>query len=127
MCLFHLSYPPSINSIIFTVSSCYVDSLIRITLIVSGSLEESKQQLLLQLDMVSTKLVRIVSVDSITALRQVSEVPRLFRRTNRDVPTKCLPYVAAMLSPPSEFYTSHKSHPSTSHWLQSIFSNITRQ
>lgn len=91
------------------------------------SLEESKQQLLSQLDAVSTKLVRIVCVDSITALRQVSEVPRLFRRTNRDVPTKCLPYVTAMLTPPTEFYTSHRSHPNTSQWLQSIFSNITRQ
>lgn len=91
------------------------------------SLDESKDQLLSQLSGVSSKLVKTISVESISSLRQVSEVPRLFRRTNRETPVKPLPYVAAVLAPPSTFHNTHSSNPNISQWLRLIFSEITRQ
>uniref|UniRef100_A0A1B6C3H8 Conserved oligomeric Golgi complex subunit 2 n=1 Tax=Clastoptera arizonana TaxID=38151 RepID=A0A1B6C3H8_9HEMI len=91
------------------------------------SLDETKALLTSQLSLVSNKIVSYVTVESTTALRQVSEVPRLFRRTNRDTPTKALPYVAAMLSSPLEFHSNHKLNPHALQWLQNIFSDITKQ
>ncbi|XP_075226990.1 conserved oligomeric Golgi complex subunit 2 [Lycorma delicatula] len=91
------------------------------------SLDESKEQLLSQLSGVSSKLVRTVSIESVSALRQVSEVPRLFRRTNRETPAKALPYVNAVLVPPTTFHCNHRSHPHSSVWLRLIFSEITKQ
>jgi hypothetical protein len=43
----------------------------------------------------------------------VTEVPRLYRRTNRDVPSKHLDYVEAVLSPiasiKNDIYNAHQS------------------
>lgn len=90
-------------------------------------MDEWKQKLVAQLSLVSVRLVRSVCTESVAATRQVSEVPRLYRRTNRDPPTKSLPYIDAMLETPLIFHTSHKNHPQAVTWLQSIFCEITRQ
>ena len=38
-------------------------------------------------------------------MRAVLEIPRLYRRTNRDPPTAASPYVAAMVAPLESFST----------------------
>uniref|UniRef100_A0A1B6FGJ3 Conserved oligomeric Golgi complex subunit 2 n=1 Tax=Cuerna arida TaxID=1464854 RepID=A0A1B6FGJ3_9HEMI len=90
-------------------------------------MDEWKEKLKSQLGPVSGRLVRSVSVGSVAALRQVNEVPRLYRRTNRDPPTRSLPYIDSMLEAPLAFHLKHQSHPHTLMWLQSIFSDITDQ
>lgn len=91
------------------------------------SLEESKDRLLSQLSNVSSKIVSCISMESITALRQVSEVPRLFRRTNRETPVKPLSYVAAVLAPPISFHNTYNENRHCLQWLILIFSEITKQ
>lgn len=91
-------------------------------------MDESNEQLLSRLSGVRSKIVKTVSVESVSALRQVSEVPRLFRRTNRETPVKALPYIAAVLSPPTTFHNNNNNtNPDTSRWLRLIFSEITKQ
>lgn len=58
---------------------------------------------------------------------QVSEVPRLYRRTNRDTPTRSLPYIDNMLESPLAFHSQHHNHALISQWLVTIFSDITKQ
>lgn len=93
----------------------------------TGCIDEWKEKLFAQLDTVSARLVHEVSVQSVAALRQVSEVPRLYRRTNREAPTRSLPYVDAMLDVPLNFHSSHKNHPHILFWLQSVFAEVTKQ
>ncbi|XP_054270693.1 conserved oligomeric Golgi complex subunit 2 [Macrosteles quadrilineatus] len=90
-------------------------------------LEEWQEKLLSQLTHISVRLVRSVCSASVAALRQVSEVPRLYRRTNRDTPNHSLPYIDTMLDAPLTFYESHQTHPQVIPWLQSVFSEITKQ
>lgn len=42
-------------------------------------------------------------------VRQVSDLPRLYRKTNRDVPTRCSSYVEQMLRPLKSFVTQHEA------------------
>lgn len=42
-------------------------------------------------------------------VRQVSDLPRLYRKTNRDVPTRCSNYVEQMLRPLKSFVTQHEA------------------
>uniref|UniRef100_A0A182Q215 Conserved oligomeric Golgi complex subunit 2 n=1 Tax=Anopheles farauti TaxID=69004 RepID=A0A182Q215_9DIPT len=46
---------------------------------------------------------------SLPPLRQVSDIPRLYRKTNRDVPNRCCPYVEQMLTPTDTFRRSYDS------------------
>lgn len=39
-------------------------------------------------------------------LRQVSDLPRLYRKTNREIPTRCSVYVDQVLKPLKEFYAN---------------------
>ncbi|XP_067013705.2 conserved oligomeric Golgi complex subunit 2 [Anabrus simplex] len=100
------------------------------TKLVQSSLMESKNQLLSRLSTVSQFILSEVSSEGLTQLRQVSDIPRLFRRTNREVPTKPCPYVALVLAVPIAFYNQQKpivDKELLEQWLTLIFSAITNQ
>lgn len=42
-------------------------------------------------------------------VRQVSDLPRLYRKTNREVPTRCSSYIEQMLRPLKSFVTQHET------------------
>lgn len=42
-------------------------------------------------------------------VRQVNDLPRLYRKTNREVPTRCSGYVEQMLRPLKSFVTQHET------------------
>lgn len=44
-----------------------------------------------------------------TGIRQVTDIPRLYRKTNREMPTKPCPYVEEMVGAVSEFKRAHGS------------------
>nr|CAD7198055.1 unnamed protein product [Timema douglasi] len=94
------------------------------------SIEESKKQLLSRLPIVTQFILGEVSSQSLSQLRQVNDIPRLFRRTNRDIPTKPCPYVGAVLAPPLSFHKAYREvvgAPQLQRWLTLIFSAITQQ
>ncbi|KAJ8865695.1 hypothetical protein PR048_033215 [Dryococelus australis] len=94
------------------------------------SVEESKQQLMARCPTITQFILGEVSGDSMAQLRQVSDIPRLFRRTNRDVPSKPCTYVAAVLGPPQAFHKAQRASVNVDflhQWLVLIFSAITTQ
>lgn len=95
-----------------------------------GSLQESSEQLLSRLPAVTERIVSEVAAAGGASLRQVSDIPRLFRRTNRDVPTKPCSYINAILAPLLDFHNVYGSAVSTiqlQEWLTLICSSITCQ
>ncbi|XP_047104183.1 conserved oligomeric Golgi complex subunit 2 isoform X1 [Schistocerca piceifrons] len=94
------------------------------------SQHSSQEQLKQQLPKVTQEIVSAVSHRSILQLKQVNDIPRLYRRTNREVPTKACSYVLQMLAPPTKFCAASASSVSPKlldHWLLLIFSAITKQ
>lgn len=64
------------------------------------------------------------------SIKNVQDIPRLFRKTNRDVPTKHLPYVDQILQPVNDFAQKHqKSYQSDAFQriLKDLFSKMTIQ
>lgn len=53
--------------------------------------------------LVLDELYKDMSNRSQAGVRQVADIPRLFRKTNREIPTKACPYVEDLLSPTLEF------------------------
>ncbi|KAH8306175.1 hypothetical protein KR018_003276 [Drosophila ironensis] len=62
-------------------------------------------------------------------VRQVNDLPRLYRKTNREVPTRCSGYVEQMLRPLKTFSQQHESHLGTlvvEQILSEVASHITK-
>uniref|UniRef100_A0A182JY38 Conserved oligomeric Golgi complex subunit 2 n=1 Tax=Anopheles christyi TaxID=43041 RepID=A0A182JY38_9DIPT len=54
-------------------------------------------------------IVRELIAASLPQLRQVSDIPRLYRKTNRDVPSRCCAYVEQLLAPVDSFRKNYDS------------------
>lgn len=96
----------------------------------TGSIQETAVQLNSRLPAVTERIVSEVAAVSGTALRQVSDIPRLFRRTNRDVPTKPCSYINAILAPLQDFASTYNEVVIAGQlvdWLTLICSSITCQ
>ncbi|EDW16786.1 conserved oligomeric Golgi complex subunit 2 [Drosophila mojavensis] len=62
-------------------------------------------------------------------VRQVNDLPRLYRKTNREVPTRCSSYVEQMLRPLKAFAAQHEKQLGTlvvEQILAEVCSNITK-
>lgn len=70
-----------------------------------------------------------LSEQCVTYLKQVSDIPRLFRRTKRDVPTKPCPYVKSAIVPLVNFHADYnKIIPKTVIlWLELTLSSLTER
>uniref|UniRef100_A0A0K2V242 Conserved oligomeric Golgi complex subunit 2 n=1 Tax=Lepeophtheirus salmonis TaxID=72036 RepID=A0A0K2V242_LEPSM len=86
------------------------------------SVNESLGSLRPQLDDLSKLAINKVTFKSLESLKQVSEIPRLYRRTNKDVPTKHCVYVNKVLDPVRKFKDDGASE---SEWLVKILSRIS--
>ncbi|KAJ6664626.1 hypothetical protein lerEdw1_006199 [Lerista edwardsae] len=64
---------------------------------ISGALEDSKDSLLGCWPTLNSKIIQDLSDSCFSCLKSALEVPRLYRRTNKEVPTKALPYVDSAL------------------------------
>lgn len=98
--------------------------------LVADSLGESRTQLSSRLAGITQLILGHVSEQSRGPLRQVSDIPRLFRRTNRDVPTKPCGYVALLLAPPNEFHATYRAGVEPKvlrEWLTLVMSAVTEQ
>ncbi|KAJ9579162.1 hypothetical protein L9F63_024732 [Diploptera punctata] len=94
------------------------------------SLKDSEEQLTTRLPLVTQFILGEVSGQSLPHLKQVSDIPRLFRKTNREMPIKPCSYVNQVLTLPLAFHASQKDVVKSDllqHWLTLTFSAITQQ
>ena len=76
------------------------------------------------------EVVREMLERSQTGIRQVTDIPRLYRKTNREMPTKPCSYVEEMVGPVKEFQTKYGQAMETQHMnetLTSVLSQINAQ
>lgn len=72
-------------------------------------LDESGRTLGVRLSAIETRLVNEIVTASVASIRQVNDIPRLFRKTNRDMPSKAAPYVDQMLRAAVKFADVHRA------------------
>ena len=68
-----------------------------------------------------------VAKQSCGFLSQVSDIPRLYRRTNREIPSKPCSYLVSLLDPIQTFATQNQDNPFLSKWLSLIFAQVSLQ
>jgi hypothetical protein len=92
------------------------------------SLQDGTLELKKQLPILSGVITDKVATKGMTYLKQVSDIPRLYRRTNRDLPTKSCTYLVAMLDPIIKFEEENKSkcpNKVLHSWLVDMFTKIS--
>ncbi|XP_074648314.1 conserved oligomeric Golgi complex subunit 2-like [Tubulanus polymorphus] len=95
-----------------------------------GSIADSQNSMCDQLkpfdDYIVLEITNLCSIH----LKLVSDIPRLYRRTNREVPTKSSPYVSSIAKPIHSFIDEHKDIIRTERkkiWITQILRNLTSQ
>ena len=68
-----------------------------------------------------------VAKQSCGFLSQVSDIPRLYRRTNREIPSKPCSYLVSLLDPIQTFAEQNKDNLFLSKWLSMIFAQVSVQ
>ena len=71
------------------------------------ALLEGCDKLLLLQPSLTELIVKTVVSKSTPHLKSVSDIPRLYRRTNREIPSKPCPYVVSTILPVQEFFTKN--------------------
>ena len=65
---------------------------------------------------IDTVITGQVAEKCLPALKQVADIPRLYRRTNRELPSKALAYVHELLQPIQDFNRQVKEAVESSRW-----------
>ena len=94
----------------------------------SETLDESRQDLKQKQNILSDVITQRISEKSCAYLKQVADIPRLYRRTNRDLPSKPCTYMTTLLEPILTFSEANASRcpPDIMHqWLVSIFAKVS--
>lgn len=79
---------------------------------------------------IQSRLVREIATKSAAQVKQVSDIPRMFRKTNREVPSKAFAYVDQMLDSAVQFAHKYQSQVDTTvvhQVLVDIFCELNRQ
>ncbi|XP_052866390.1 conserved oligomeric Golgi complex subunit 2 [Anopheles cruzii] len=90
----------------------------------SGDVFRSKQTL------VQRSIVEELIGGSLVQLRQVSDIPRLYRKTNRELPSRCCPYVEQVLAPTDIFrrnYSTMIGPEAMREFLCGVYSHVSVQ
>lgn len=91
---------------------------------------ESKGSILGRLSRIESKIAEDLIANSAPYIKQVNDIPRLYRKTNRDIPNKNCSYLDHTLTPSKEFYSKYEgpvgSQRLTS-FLGNVFSSLTEQ
>nr|XP_020042417.1 conserved oligomeric Golgi complex subunit 2 isoform X2 [Castor canadensis] len=97
---------------------------------ISAALEDSKSALSACVPAVSNKIVQALSESCFSCLKSAQEVPRLYRRTNKEVPTTASSYVDSALRPLHQLQSGHKDKLKPAvmqQWLQRALSESTHK
>lgn len=93
-------------------------------------LDESSQLLVSLAPSISARLVSDVAKACCIQLKMVPDIPRLYRRTNREVPSKPSSYVQQILLPLATLKDVGSQNPSLSwdpEWTASVLEEVTKQ
>lgn len=71
--------------------------------VLNDSIDDLKETLKTHLAAIERALIDTLTVESIESIQQVNDLPRLYRKTNREVPTRSSGYVELMLKPVKVF------------------------
>ncbi|XP_054018219.1 conserved oligomeric Golgi complex subunit 2 isoform X2 [Dryobates pubescens] len=97
---------------------------------IEGALEDSKTSLSACVPTLNKRIIQDLSESSFTCLKSALEVPRLYRRTNKEVPTKASPYVDSALKPFYRLQNEYKDRlkqPMIHQWLECALSESTQK
>uniref|UniRef100_A0A2M3Z4R6 Conserved oligomeric Golgi complex subunit 2 n=1 Tax=Anopheles braziliensis TaxID=58242 RepID=A0A2M3Z4R6_9DIPT len=79
---------------------------------------------------VQRSIVQELIASSLLPLKQASDIPRLYRKTNRELPSRCCPYVEQVLTPTDTFKRSYASMivaDAMREFLCGVYSHVTVQ
>ncbi|XP_070590041.1 conserved oligomeric Golgi complex subunit 2 isoform X2 [Erythrolamprus reginae] len=97
---------------------------------ISGALEDSKNSLLDSWPTLNNKIIQDLNDSCFSCLKSALEIPRLYRRTNKEVPTKALPYVDSALKPFHQLKNDYKDtlKPAViDQWLEGALNTSTQK
>ncbi|XP_058022863.1 conserved oligomeric Golgi complex subunit 2 isoform X2 [Ahaetulla prasina] len=97
---------------------------------ISGALEDSKNSLLGSCPTLNSKIIQDLNDCCFSCLKSALEIPRLYRRTNKEVPTKALPYVDSALKPFHQLKNDYKDtlKPAViEQWLEGALNTSTQK
>ncbi|XP_021076027.1 conserved oligomeric Golgi complex subunit 2 [Mus pahari] len=97
---------------------------------ISAALEDSQSALSAHVPALSSRIVQDLSESCFSYLKSVLEVPRLYRRTNKEVPSTASSYVDSALKPLYQLQSGHgdKVQPAVMQsWLQEALSDSTHR
>ncbi|XP_006874232.1 PREDICTED: conserved oligomeric Golgi complex subunit 2, partial [Chrysochloris asiatica] len=97
---------------------------------ISAALEDSQVSLSAWMPSLSNKIIQELSDSCFSYLKSALEVPRLYRRTNKEVPTKASSYVDSALKPFYQLQNEHKDKLKQAiiqHWLEGALSESTHK
>ncbi|KAF4793400.1 component of oligomeric golgi complex 2 [Turdus rufiventris] len=97
---------------------------------IAGALEDSKTSLSACVPTLNNRIIQDLSESSFAYLKSALEVPRLYRRTNKEVPTKASPYVDSALKPFYRLQNDYRDtlkQPMIHQWLEGALSESTQK
>lgn len=97
---------------------------------ITDTLSANNQHLTSVVNLVSDSIVALLVKQSVRPLVHVNDIPRIYRRTNREFPTKPCEYVSKILQPVSTFYTKNReSVPQDvmESWIIAVFVEVSRK
>ncbi|RMC12713.1 hypothetical protein DUI87_10238 [Hirundo rustica rustica] len=97
---------------------------------IAGALEDSKTSLSACVPTLNNRIIQDLSESSFAYLKSALEVPRLYRRTNKEVPTKASPYVDSALKPFFRLQNDYRDilkQPMIHQWLEGALSESTQK
>uniref|UniRef100_A0A8U7MSR6 Conserved oligomeric Golgi complex subunit 2 n=1 Tax=Corvus moneduloides TaxID=1196302 RepID=A0A8U7MSR6_CORMO len=97
---------------------------------IAGALEDSKTSLSACVPTLNNRIIQDLTESSFAYLKSALEVPRLYRRTNKEVPTKASPYVDSALKPFHRLQNDYRDtlkQPMIHQWLEGALSESTQK
>ncbi|XP_072827071.1 conserved oligomeric Golgi complex subunit 2 isoform X2 [Vicugna pacos] len=97
---------------------------------ISAALEDSQLALSACLPALSSRIIQDLSESCFSYLKSALEVPRLYRRTNKEVPTTASSYVDSALKPLHQLQSGHKDKLKQAiiqQWLKGALSESTHK
>lgn len=97
---------------------------------ITAALEDSQSSLSACVPSLSSKIIQDLSDSCFSFLKSALEVPRLYRRTNKEVPTTASSYVDSALKPLFQLQNGHKDKLKQAiiqQWLEGALSESTHK
>lgn len=98
--------------------------------ILESCLNDSRNGLLEKLKIIEKCVLKELIQSSVGYIKQVGDIPRLFRKTNKETPSKPCTYLEHLLEPSQIFYKRYKSQIGDKQivlFLEEVFSSLTIQ